>query len=174
MTGRRIAGRTALFLLAALVACSGPQSTPEGAVQSFLDALAERDTARFEASFTDENRALVAEIESLSGALQGAEGALTIEEWCRAFCGGTVEGSTLYGDSAMVQVRVRETVEEIPVVRHEDGWRIDFTSRLDEAVSSLRLAATVSDTVLDMAGTGDTTTPARTGIDSTPSDTAAP
>ena len=131
---------TALFLLGAFAACGGPRSTPEGAVQSFLDALEEEDTVRFEASFTDETRALVAEIESLSMTTQGTEGAFTIEEWCRAFCGGTVEGSTLHGDSATVRVRVTETVEEIPVVRRGDGWRLDFTTRLDEAVQILRLA----------------------------------
>ena len=43
----------ALFLLAIVAACGGSNSSPEGAVQGFLDALAERDTARFEASFTD-------------------------------------------------------------------------------------------------------------------------
>jgi hypothetical protein len=37
-------------------------------------------------------------------------------------------------------VRADGNVEEIPVVRVEDGWRIDFTSRLDEAVQILRLA----------------------------------
>lgn len=130
----------ALFLLTALVACGGRRSSPEGAVQEFLDALAERDTAGFEASFTADTRDLVAEIESLSASAQGAQGAVGLEDWCRAFCGGTVEGSTLHGDSATVQVRVGENVEEIPVVRVEDGWRIDFTSRLDEAVQILRLA----------------------------------
>lgn len=132
--------RAALFLLAALVACGGPRSSPEGAVQEFLDALAERDRAKFAASFTADTRDLVAEIESLSSVAQGVEGAVGIEDWCEAFCGGTVEGSTLHGDSATVQVRAGENVEEIPVVRVEDGWRIDFTSRLDEAVQILRLA----------------------------------
>jgi hypothetical protein len=37
-------------------------------------------------------------------------------------------------------VRVKENVEAIPVIRVEDGWRIDLTSRLDEAVQILRLA----------------------------------
>ncbi|MGH7541755.1 MAG: hypothetical protein ACRELC_12220 [Gemmatimonadota bacterium] len=142
-------------------------------MQSFLDALAEQDTARFEASFTDETRALVREIESLSATAQGAQGALTIEEWCRAFCGGTVEGSTLHGDSATVQVRVGQAVEEIPVVRREDGWRLDFTPRLDEAVQVLRLAVPAP----YLAGSGDTTAPAPagwTGVDSIPSETPAP
>ncbi|MGH7572870.1 MAG: hypothetical protein ACREMK_13660 [Gemmatimonadota bacterium] len=144
-------------------------------MQSFLDALAEQDTARFEASFTDETRALVAEIESLSAAVQGAEGAFTIEEWCRAFCGGTVEGSTLYGDSAAVEVRVGQTVEEIPVVRRQDGWRLDFTTRLDEAIQFLRLAVAASDTPSGLVGMGDTTAPVgQTGVDSIPSGTPAP
>lgn len=143
----------ALFLLGALAACGGPRSTPEGAVQSFLDALEEEDTVRFEASFTDETRALVAEIESLSMTTQGAEGAFTIEEWCQAFCGGTVEGSTLHGDSATVRVRVAQTVEEIPVVRRGDEWRLDFTTRLDEAVQILRLAVSgVAPPVETLAG----------------------
>lgn len=138
--GLRSPGPAALFLLAVLAGCGGSSSSPEGAVQGFLDALAERDTAGFEASFTAETRDLVAEIESLSSVAQGAEGALGLEDWCRAFCGGTVEGSTLHGESATVRVRVGENVEEIPVVRVEGGWRIDFTSRLDEAVQILRLA----------------------------------
>lgn len=130
----------ALFLLTALFACGGPRSSPEGAVQEFLDALADRDTARFEASFTVGTREMIAEIESLSTVAQGTEGAVGLEDWCNAFCTGTVEGSTLDGNSATVRVRVRENVEEIPVVRVEDGWRIDLNSRLDEAVQILRLA----------------------------------
>ncbi|MGH7551153.1 MAG: hypothetical protein ACREMD_14730 [Gemmatimonadota bacterium] len=141
-------------------------------MQSFLDALAERDTTRFEASFTDETRALVAEIESLSAVAQGAEGALTIEEWCRAFCGGTVEGSTLHGDSATVEVRVGQNVESVPVVRREDGWRLDFTTRLDEAVQILRLAVTPSATGAIRGG--DAAPDPQAGVDSIPVDTAAP
>lgn len=164
MSGRGVARLSALFLLAAFPACGGPGSTPEGAVQSFLDALEERDTARFEASFTDGTRELVAEIESLSASTQGAQGAFTIEEWCRAFCGGTVEGSTLYGDSATVRVRVAETAEEIPVVRRGEDWRLDFTSRLDEAIQLLRLAASRPDTSSVL---GDTAAPGSpTGVDS--------
>ena len=158
----------ALFLLAILAACGGSSSSPEGAVQGFLDALAERDTARFEASFTDETRDLVAEIESLSASAQGAQGAVGLEDWCRAFCGGTVEGSTLHGDSATVRVRVGENVEEIPVVRVGDGWRIDFTSRLDEAVQILRLAVSgVAPPAENLAA--DTAEPADTPVaDPTP------
>jgi len=143
MSGRRgpwSPTTAALFLLAVVAGCGGSSSSPEGAVQGFLDALAERDTARFEASFTTDTRDLVAEIESLSSVAQGVQGAIGLEEWCKAFCGGTVEGSTLHGDSATVRVRADGNVEEIPVVRVEDGWRIDFTSRLDEAVQILRLA----------------------------------
>jgi hypothetical protein len=147
-------------LLAVLAGCGGSSSSPEGAVQQFLDALAERDTARFEASFTAETRELVAEIESLSSVAQGVEGALGLEEWCRAFCGGTVEGSTLHGDSATVRVRAGENVEEIPVIRVEDGWRVDFTSRLDEAVQILRLALSAAAVPAGLSGVGDTIVPA--------------
>ncbi len=149
----------ALFLLAVLAGCGGPGSSPEGAVQGFLDALAERDTAGFEASFTADTRDLVAEIESLSSVAQGAEGALGLEEWCRAFCGGTVEGSTLHGDSATVEVRAGENVEEIPVVRAEGGWRIDFTSRLDEAVQMLRLAVSAAAVPAGPSGVDDAAAP---------------
>lgn len=164
----RSPARAALFLLAALVGCGGPDSSPEGAVQGFLDALADRDTVRFEASFTADTRDLVAEIESLSSVAQGVEGALGLEEWCRAFCGGTVEGSTLHGDSATVRVRAGESVEEIPVVRVENGWRIDFTSRLDEAVQMLRLAVSAAAVPADPSGAGDTTAPAGMPGDSAP------
>ena len=108
-------------------------------MQEFLEALGDRDTARFEASFTPETRRIVAEIESLTTIAQGTEGAVGLEDWCEAFCGGTVEGSTLHGDSATVRVRVRENVEEIPVVRVGEGWRIRLPPRLDEAVQILRL-----------------------------------
>jgi hypothetical protein len=127
-------------LLAVLAGCGGPRSSPEGAVHEFLEALGDRDSARFEASFTEGTRRMIAEIESLSAIAQGTEGAVGLEDWCTAFCGGTVESSTLHGDSATVQVRVKENVEAIPVIRVEDGWRIDLTSRLDEAVQILRLA----------------------------------
>lgn len=150
----------ALFLLAALGGCGGPSSSPEGAVQGFLDALADRDTVRFHASFRADTRDLVAEIESLSAVAQGTEGALGLEDWCRAFCGGTVEGSTLHGDSATVRVRVEQNVEEIPVVREGDGWRIDITPRLDEAIQILRLAVSAAEVPADPSGVGDTTDPA--------------
>lgn len=155
----------ALFLLAVFAGCGGPDSSPEGAVQGFLDALAERDTARFQASFKADTRELVAEIESLSAVAQGAEGSLGLEDWCRAFCGGTVEGSTLHGDSATVRVRVEQNVEEIPVVREPDGWRIDFTSRLDEAVQMLRLAVSAAE---DPAGSPVTDGAAAPAVDSAP------
>lgn len=131
-------------------------------MQEFLDALGDRDTARFEASFTAETHALVAEIESLSAVAQGTEGAVGIEDWCRAFCGGTVEGSTLHGDSAMVRVRTKERVEEIPLAREGDEWRIDVTSRLAEAIQILRLAVSASEAPADLAGdtAGTTRTPA--------------
>ena len=167
--GLRSFGAAALFLLAALAGCDGSSSSPEGAVQGFLDALAERDTARFEASFRAETRGLVAEIESLSALAQGTEGALGLEDWCRAFCGGTVEGSTLHGDSATVRVRVEQNVEEIPVVRVGDDWRIDITPRLDEAIQILRLAVSAANIPAAPYGVGDTTAPV--GIppeDSTP------
>ncbi|HKY59640.1 MAG TPA: hypothetical protein VJP59_01395 [Gemmatimonadota bacterium] len=154
-------------MLGVLAGCGGPSSSPEGAVQGFLDALAERDTARFEASFTAGTRELVAEIESLSSVAQGVQGAIGLEEWCKAFCGGTVEGSTLHGDSATVRVRVDGNVEEIPVVRVEDGWRIDFTSRLDEAVQILRLAVSgVAPPAETLAA--DTAEPARAQAAETP------
>lgn len=128
----------ALFLLAA---CGSPQSTPEGSVRSFLDALAESDSAAFADAFTDETRALVTEIETLSAEAQGPNGqALTIEEWCQAFCGGEVVGATLHGDSATVEVRIEETVEAIPLRRVGDRWRIDLASKLTPAVQMLRLA----------------------------------
>jgi len=150
----------ALFLLAALIGCGGSSSSPEGAVQGFLDALAEQDTARFEASFTADTRDLVAEIESLSSVAQGVQGAVGLEDWCRAFCGGTVEGSTLHGDSATVRVRADGNVEEIPVVRVGDGWRVDFTSRLDEAVQMLRLAVSAAEIPADPSDGDDLTRPA--------------
>lgn len=128
----------AFFLLAA---CGSPQSTPEGSVRSFLDALAASDSAAFAAAFTDETRSLVTEIETLTREAQGPTGqALTIEEWCQAFCGGEVVGSTLHGDSATVQVRVGEAVDEVPLTREGDRWRIDLADKLTPAVQMLRLA----------------------------------
>ncbi|HUP00068.1 MAG TPA: hypothetical protein VM737_00860 [Gemmatimonadota bacterium] len=147
----------ALFLL---IGCGGAQSSPEGTVRSFLDALESRDTAAFQASFTDSTRQLVREIERLSRqAGGGSEEALTVEEWCRAFCGGTVEGTTLDGNAATVRVRVERTVEEMPLSRVGDRWKIDLAERLTPAVQMLRLAVSAagvgrSDGILpDTAGT---------------------
>ena len=132
----------ALFLLGACQ--SGPRSSPEGSVRSFLDALAAQDRAEVEASFTAETRSLVAEVESLSRRAEPASGqpAITIQDWCRAFCGGNVEGSTLHGDSATVIVTVEGDPNEIPLVREEDGWKIDLAERLRPAVQMLRLTVT--------------------------------
>ena len=140
----------ALFLLAACQ--GGPRSSPEGSVRSFLDALSERDSAGVSASFTAETRRLVAEVESLSRRAEPRSGhpAITIEDWCRAFCGGNVEGSTLHGDSATVVVSVAGDPNEIPLVREEDGWKIDLADRLAPAVQMLRLA--VSQAEIDTAG----------------------
>ncbi|HET6361526.1 MAG TPA: hypothetical protein VFH11_05660 [Gemmatimonadota bacterium] len=140
----------ALFLLAA---CEGaPRSSPEGSVRSFLDALAAQDRAEVEASFTAETRSLVAEVESLSRRAEPASGqpAITIQDWCRAFCGGNVEGSTLHGDSAIVVVTVEGDPNEIPLVREEDEWKIDLAERLRPAVQMLRL--TVSQAAIDTPG----------------------
>lgn len=140
----------ALFLLAACQ--GGPRSSPEGSVRSFLDALSERDTAAVSASFTAETRTLVAEVESLSRQAEPRSGhpAITVEDWCRAFCGGTVESSTLHGDSATVVVSVEGDPNEIPLIREEDGWKIDLADRLAPAVQMLRLA--VSQSEIDTAG----------------------
>jgi hypothetical protein len=129
----------ALFLLAGCQ--GGPRSSPEGSVRNFLDALQARDTAETAASFTEETRQLVAELESLSerAELGSDQPAITIEDWCRAFCGGNVEGSTLRGDSATVIVMVEGDPNEIPLVREEDGWKIDLAERLRPAVQMLRL-----------------------------------
>lgn len=128
----------ALFLL---TACGGARSSPEGTVRSFLDALEARDTVRFRESFTPGTRQVVAELESLSQQLGATTGqpAITIEDWCQAFCGGTVEGSTLHGDSATVRIRVGGSVEEIPVVRTGNEWRIDLEARYAPAIEMLRL-----------------------------------
>ncbi|HJR53102.1 MAG TPA: hypothetical protein VJ982_05255, partial [Gemmatimonadota bacterium] len=130
----------------------GPRSSPEGSVRSFLDALAADDREGVAASFTAETRGLVAEVESLSRAAEPASGqpAITIQDWCRAFCGGNVEGSTLHGDSAIVIVTVEGDPNEIPLVREEDGWKIDLADRLRPAVQMLRL--TVSQAAIDTPG----------------------
>jgi hypothetical protein len=140
----------ALFLLGACQ--SGPRSSPEGSVRSFLDALAANDEAEVAASFTAETRSLVAEVESLSRRAEPASGqpAITIEDWCRAFCGGNVEGSTLHGDSATVIVSVEGDPNEISLVREEDGWKIDLAERLRPAVQMLRL--TVTQAAIDTPG----------------------
>ena len=137
-----IRSRLAPLAVALLAACGGSASSPEGAVGTWLDALEARDSAALADAFTPRTAELVAEIESLSAAAQGGTGrpAIGIEDWCTAFCGGAVEGSTLHGDSATVRVRVEESIQEIPVVRGEDGWRIDLAGRLEPAVQMLRLA----------------------------------
>ncbi len=130
----------ALFLLAA---CGGERSTPEGTVRVFLDALQQKDTAAFRASFTDSTRALIGDLETLTAQAEAASGqpAITLDDWCTAFCGGSVEGSTLEGDSARVDVRVGEDVNQIPVVRVDREWRIDLSERLAPAVQMLRMTA---------------------------------
>lgn len=152
MTRARIfAGVTALALFLLGACQGGPRSSPEGSVRSFLDALEARDSSAVAESFTAETRALVAEVERLSRQAEPRSGqpAITIEDWCRAFCGGNVEGSTLHGDSATVVVIVEGDANEIPLVREEDGWRIDLADRLTPAVQMLRLA--VSQAEMDSA-----------------------
>jgi hypothetical protein len=129
----------ALFLLSACQ--GGPYSSPEGSTRSFLDGLEARDSGRVYEAFTAETRGLVAEVESLSREAEARSGqpAITIEDWCRAFCGGTVESSTLHGDSATVIVSVEGDPNEIPLVRQEEGWKIDLAERLRPAVQMLRL-----------------------------------
>jgi hypothetical protein len=136
-----------------LSACQGgPRSSPEGSVRSFLDALEARDSAGASESLTEETRQLVAELESLSRRAESRSGqpAITIEDWCRAFCGGNVEGSTLHGDSATVVVLVEGDPNEVPLVRDVDGWRIDLADRLRPAVQMLRL--TVSQAEMEASG----------------------
>lgn len=128
----------ALFLLAA--ACGGPQSSPEGTVRGFLDALESKDTIAFEASFTPETMTLVDEIERLSGVADDTGRPFDIGEWCQMFCGGAVVGSTLLGDSATVDVRVEGIEERFPLRREGERWKIDFTTRLEPAVQLLKLA----------------------------------
>ena len=140
----------ALFLLSACQ--GGPRSSPEGSVRIFLDALETRDSAEIGASFTADTRQLVAEIEALSRQAEARSGqpAITMEDWCRAFCGGTVESSTLHGDSATVIVSVEGDPNEIPLIREEDGWRIDLAERLRPAVQMLRL--TVNQAEMEASG----------------------
>lgn len=132
-----------LAVLILPVGCGdGAHASPEGSVQSWLDALSEGDSARMREAFTPATRELVDELERLSREAEAASGqpALTIEEWCTAFCGAAVESSTLHGDSATVTIRVENDVNDIRVVRGEDGWRIDLSKRLEPAVQMLRLA----------------------------------
>ena len=162
---RRVGISLALFLLAG---CGGAQSSPEGTVRSFLDALESRDTAAFQSSFTDSTRQLVREIEQLSREAGSDPGeALTIEEWCRAFCNGVVEGTTLEGDQAAVRVRIGDTVEEMPLSRIGDRWKIDLTERLEPAVQMLRLAVMAAGDGAGGDGSTDT-------IGGAVADTAAP
>ncbi len=136
----------AVFLLAA---CSGAQSSPEGTVRSFLGALEARDSAALAETFTVGTVALVDELAVLTRAAEelssgsGGHPAITLEDWCQAFCGGTVEGSTLHGDSATVDVRVGTDVNALPVVREGDEWKIELGGRLAPAVQMLRLTAGV-------------------------------
>ena len=120
-------------------------------MQAFLGAVDERDSVRFAESFTPGTREVVAEMEALSRAVGPASGhpAITIEDWCRAFCGGAVEGSTLHGDSATVRIRVDGSVEEMPVVRQDDAWRIDLEARYRPAVEMLRMIAQEQAAVAD-------------------------
>lgn len=145
-----VAAALALFLLSACQ--GGPRSSPEGSVRSFLDALEARDSAGVSASFTADTRELVAEIEELSRRAEARSGqpAITIEDWCRAFCGGTVERSTLHGDSATVIVTMEGDPNEISLIREEDGWKIDLAERLRPAVQMLRLSVSQAET--DTAG----------------------
>lgn len=131
-------GTAMLFLLAG---CGGSYSSPEGTVRSWLDALETRDTSQVREAFTGRTRDLVDELERLSrrAGAGGAETAITVEDWCEAFCGATVEGSTLHGDSATVRIRIEDDVNEIPLVRREGGWRIELGSKLEPAVRMLRL-----------------------------------
>ncbi|MDX1660371.1 MAG: hypothetical protein R3326_01160 [Gemmatimonadota bacterium] len=142
-------------LLAALVACAGPYASPEGAVRSWLDALEASDPEGVREAFTERTRELVDEIESLSRQAEPVSGhpAITVEDWCEAFCGATVESSTLHGDSATVEIRIADDVNEIPLVRREDGWKIDLSGHLEPAVHMLRLAVREED---DPASPADT------------------
>lgn len=135
---------TVLALGAGLVACGGGASSPEGAVRGFVDALEAGDTTAFYASFTDETADLVRELEVLTreAGEEAGHPALSISEWCKAFCGSTVESSTLHGDSATVTLSVGENghgTEEITVARTEKGWGIDLADRFEPAVRMLRM-----------------------------------
>jgi len=148
--GNRVRIRRAAAMLVVVAACGGARSSPEGAVSAFLDALEARDTAEFQASFTPGTWSLVRELEGLTREIQatGGQPAITIEDWCRAFCGGAVEGSTLNGDEATVSVRIQGEVEDMQVVRAGDEWRIDLEERYAPAVEMLRLlAGQAADTV---------------------------
>lgn len=134
--------RGAALALLALLACGGSYSSPEGSVQTWLDALEARDSVAAREAFTDRTQEMVAEIEALSRQAEAGSGhpAISVEDWCTAFCGAVVEGSTLHGDSATVQLRMDDDVNEIPVLRQADGWKIDLWTRLHPAVQMLRLA----------------------------------
>ncbi len=129
--------------LSLLAACGGARSSPEGTVSTFLEALEARDSTEFQASFTQGTWSLVRELEGLTREIEATSGqpAITMDDWCRAFCTGSVEGSTLHGDRATVRVRVGAVVEEIPVVRAGDEWRIDLEERYAPAIEMLRLIA---------------------------------
>lgn len=139
----RIGVVPALFLLGS--GCTGAGSSPEGTVRSFLEALEARDEAAFEMVLTERTRGLVEELESLTLEAEDRSGqpGITIEDWCAAFCGGVVERSTLHGDSATVDVRMganEDDVASIPLVRTEEGWRIELAGRLEPAIQMLKLA----------------------------------
>jgi len=136
--------------LAGLVACGNGSSTPEGAARQFVDALEASDTTAFYASFTEETAVLVRQLEALSreAGREAGHPALTISEWCTAFCGSTVEGATLHGDSATVTLRVGEEghgTEDLPVVRTGEGWRVDLAERFEPAVRMLRMTVRGAD-----------------------------
>lgn len=172
----RIMGHPALALFL-LAACGGARSSPEGTVQTFLDALDERDSVRFVESFTPETRELVRELEGLTRTVAETSGqpAITMDDWCRAFCGGTVEGSTLHGESATVRVSLAGTSEEIPVVRQGNEWRIDLVERYRPAIDMLRLIAreeAAADTAAaDTAAPADSATPSVNPAPDLPPDT---
>lgn len=159
---RRAASPAAVAALVWLVACGGSFSSPEGAVGTWLEALEASDSARVREAFTDRTWELVSEIHSLSRDAEDATGhpGITLTDWCQAFCGAAVEGSTLHGDSATVRIRIDDQVEEIPVVRQGGGWRIDFAGRLEPAMEMLRLAVGQGGVEEpDTAGAADTTPP---------------
>lgn len=153
-------------LVALAFACTGPYASPEGTVRSWLDALEARDTTGVREAFTDRTRELVDEIETLSRRAEPVSGhpAITVEDWCQAFCGATVESSTLDGDSATVEIRIADDVNELPLVRQEDGWKIDLSSHLEPAVQMLRLS-------IRQGGEAEPATPGDTTPAGTPPDT---